>query len=93
MLESFWKLSHVGDVRRVGFIAGIELVKNWKTREPYPWKNRIGVRVCEEAKKEGVLTRPIGNVLVIMPPYCTTPSQLEKICRVLERSIKKVCGN
>ena len=92
MLQEFWQLPHVGDVRQTGLIAGIELARNWKTREPYRWGERVGVRVCEEAKKEGVLTRPIGNVLVIMPPYCTTPAQLGRICDVLKRSVQKVCG-
>ena len=92
LLQQFWKLPHVGDIRQVGLIAGIELVKDWRTREPYPWEARMGMRICEEAKKEGVLTRPIGNVLVVMPPYCVTPAQLEKICAVLEKSIQKICG-
>jgi adenosylmethionine-8-amino-7-oxononanoate aminotransferase len=92
MLQRFWGLQHVGDVRQVGLIAGIELVRDWKSREPYPWEHRVGARVCEEAKRNGVLTRPIGNVLVIMPPYCATPDQLEKICHVLENSIRTVCG-
>ncbi len=92
MLQRFWKLSHVGDVRRVGLVAGVELVRDWKTREPYRWEERVGARVCEEAKKQGVLTRPIGNVLVIMPPYCITAAQLEKICDVLKRSIAKICN-
>ncbi len=92
MLQEFWQLSHVGDVRQTGLIAGIELVRDWKTRKPYRWDERVGVRVCEEAKKEGVLMRPIGNVLVIMPPYCITPAQLGRICDVLKRSIRKVCG-
>ncbi len=91
MLERFWKLPLVGDVRHVGLIAGIELVKDWQTRVAYPWKARLGVRVCNEAKKLGVLTRPIGNVLVIVPPYCTTATQLERICEVMEKSIKNAC--
>ena len=92
MLQRFWKLPHVGDVRQVGLVAGVELVRNWKTHEPYRWEDRMGARVCEEAKKQGVLTRPIGNVLVIMPPYCITAAQLEKICDVLKRSIQTVCN-
>ncbi|MDT0488864.1 aminotransferase class III-fold pyridoxal phosphate-dependent enzyme, partial [Streptomyces doebereineriae] len=43
MLQRFWKLPQVGDVRRVGLIAGIELVKDWKTRKPYPWEKRLGM--------------------------------------------------
>ncbi len=92
MLQSLWNQPHVGDIRRVGLIAGVELVQDWKSRKPYAWKDRVGGRVCEEAKKLGVLTRPIGNVLVIMPPLCVTTDQLETIVSVLKRSIRKVCG-
>lgn len=91
-LARFWTLPHVGDIRRVGTMAGIELVRDWRTREPFPWKARIGVRVCEEAKKLGVLTRPVGNVLVVMPPHCITEAHLHRIVTALERGIRAVCG-
>jgi adenosylmethionine-8-amino-7-oxononanoate aminotransferase len=78
-LKSLWLLPNVGDIRQVGLVAGIELVKNWRTREPFDLRERAGIRVCEAMAKRGVLTRPIGNVIVLMPPYCTTAAQLEKI--------------
>jgi adenosylmethionine---8-amino-7-oxononanoate aminotransferase len=86
-LQSLWRLPNVGDIRRVGLIAGIELVKNWRTREPFDLRERAGIRVCEEMAKRGVLTRPIGNVIVLMPPYCTTTAQLKKIVSTLNESI------
>jgi len=92
MLQAFWENPHVGDVRRVGLVAGVELVRDWKTRKAYDWKERVGGRVCEEAKKWGVLTRPIGNVIVIMPPLCVTKEQLQMICDVLRKSVRRVCG-
>src|SRR5207237_10082202 len=76
-LQSLWQLPNVGDVRQVGLVAGIELVKNWRTREPFDLCERAGIRVCEAMARRGVLTRPIGNVIVVMPPYCATASQLE----------------
>jgi len=86
-LKSFWNLPKVGDVRQTGLIAGIELVKNWRTREPFALRERVGIRVCEAMARRGVLTRPIGNVIVIMPPYCTTPKQVQKIVAALRGSI------
>ena len=77
-LKSFWQLPNVGDVRQVGLIVGIELVKNWRTREPFDLRERAGIRVCDAMAKRGVLTRPIGNVIVLMPSYCTTATQLKK---------------
>lgn len=91
-IARFWASPHVGDIRRVGLLAGIELVRDWRTREPFPWSARVGMRVCEEAKKRGVLTRPIGNVLVVMPPYCVTEDELARIADALLAGIRRVCG-
>jgi adenosylmethionine---8-amino-7-oxononanoate aminotransferase len=87
-LQSLWQLPCVGDIRQVGLVAGIELVKNWHTREPFDLRERAGIRVCETMAARGVLTRPIGNVIVLMPPYCTTRTQLKKIIAVLRESIE-----
>jgi len=86
-LQSLWTLPEVGDIRRVGLMAGVELVKNWRTRAPFDPLERAGARVCETMAKLGVLTRPIGNVIVIMPPYCTTRDQVAKIIAALRKAI------
>ncbi len=88
-LQSLWTLPNVGDIRQVGLVAGIELVKNWRTREPFALRDRSGIRVCETMAARGVLTRPIGNVIVLMPLYCTTPAQLEKIVAATRESIAR----
>jgi adenosylmethionine-8-amino-7-oxononanoate aminotransferase len=82
-LKSLWHAPNVGDIRQVGLIAGVELVKDWRTREPFDLRERAGIRVCDAMAKRGVLTRPVGNVIVLMPPYCTTPGQMRKIAAVL----------
>lgn len=86
-LQSLWSLPQVGDVRQAGLVVGIELVKDWRTRTPYPLEQRAGIRVCEAATRRGVLTRPIGNVLVIMPPYCMPPRQIRQVVEVIHDSI------
>ncbi len=91
-LQTLWSLPNVGDLRQVGLIAGIELVRNWRAREPFHLRERAGIRVCEAMAKRGVLTRPIGNVIVLMPPYCTTAEQTHKIVRVLDESVCEVFG-
>jgi adenosylmethionine-8-amino-7-oxononanoate transaminase len=91
-LNPLWKSPHVGDVRQVGMVAGIEIVKDWKKRESYKLDERAGIRVCDEMARMGVLTRPIGNVIAIIPPYCTTTEQMDKIGNVLHKSIQKVLG-
>ena len=89
-LKSLWSLPNVGDVRQVGLIAGVELVRNWQTREPFALRERAGIRVCEAMAQRGVLTRPIGNVIVLMPPYCTTRTQLKKMVDALREAVNEV---
>jgi adenosylmethionine-8-amino-7-oxononanoate aminotransferase len=91
-LPSLWSLPNVGDIRQVGLIAGVELVRNWKTREPFPLREQTGIRVCEAMSRRGVLTRPVGNVIVVMPPFCTTPFQARRIISALRDSVEEICG-
>jgi len=86
-LESLWSLPQVGDIRRCGLVAGIELVRDWRTRKPFALEERAGIRVCEAMARRGVLTRPIGSVIVLMPPYCTTPRQLKKMVSALAEAV------
>lgn len=92
-LQTLWPLPHVGDIRQVGLVAGVELVKNWKTREPFPLREQAGIRVCEAMAQRGVLTRPVGNVIVVMPPFSTTRAQAQRIVRTLRESITETLGN
>ncbi|HYG22651.1 MAG TPA: aminotransferase class III-fold pyridoxal phosphate-dependent enzyme [Verrucomicrobiae bacterium] len=89
-LENLWQIPQVGDIRQAGLVAGIELVRDWRTREPFALKERAGIRVCEAMARRGVLTRPVGNVLVLMPPYCTTPRQVRKITTAIHDACAEV---
>jgi adenosylmethionine-8-amino-7-oxononanoate aminotransferase len=91
-LQSLWPLTNVGDIRQVGLIVGVELVKDWRTRAPFALRERAGIRVCEAMAKRGVLTRPIGGVVVLMPPYCTTPSQARTMVGALREAVAEVLG-
>jgi adenosylmethionine-8-amino-7-oxononanoate aminotransferase len=91
-LNTLWSLPNVGDIRQTGLIAGIELVKDWRTREPFDLRERAGIRVCEAMASLGVLTRPIGNVVVLMPPYCTAPAQARRMVSALREAIRKSFG-
>jgi adenosylmethionine-8-amino-7-oxononanoate aminotransferase len=91
-MQQLWQHRWVGDIRQVGLVVGSELVKNWRTREPFAIRERVGIRVCEAMARRGVLTRPIGNVIVLMPPYCTTPSQAGQMVEALSQSIAEVLG-
>jgi adenosylmethionine-8-amino-7-oxononanoate aminotransferase len=86
-LQRIARHPHVGDIRQRGLIAGIELVQDRDLREPYPWEQRRGQRVCEHARSEGVWLRPLGDVVVIMPPLAIDREQLDRICGAVERGI------
>jgi adenosylmethionine-8-amino-7-oxononanoate aminotransferase len=87
------RMPHVGDVRQRGMIAGIELVRDRDTAEAYPWAERRGQRVCDHARSEGVLLRPLGNVVVVMPPLAITLDELDRIMLAVERGIAKACAH
>lgn len=86
-LQRIATLTHVGDVRQRGLIAGIELVQDRAAQVPYPWAERRGIRVCDRARQHGVLLRPLGNVIVIMPPLAISLAEIDQICTVVEQSI------
>ncbi|WP_229757651.1 adenosylmethionine--8-amino-7-oxononanoate transaminase [Paenibacillus marchantiophytorum] len=78
---------HVGDIRQQGLMFGIELVRDKATREPYDWAERIGVRTSLRARELGMLTRPLGNVIVFIPPLVSTEAELEAMIHILRDSI------
>lgn len=88
-LQSLWQSPAVGDIRQVGLVAGIELVQDWRTRKPFDLRDRAGIRVCEAMARHGVLTRPVGNIIVLMPPYCTTKPQLHQMVFALHKAISE----
>ena len=87
-LGRFRNLAHVGDVRQCGFIAGVELVAERSGGRPYPPEERIGARVCGEARKRGLLIRPLGDTIVLMPPLAISNRELEELLDIVHESIK-----
>jgi len=69
------------------------LVKDWRNREPFELRSRVGMRVCDAMARRGVLTRPVGNVIVLMPPYCTTAAQARQMVAALSDSIAEELGS
>ncbi|WP_409348134.1 adenosylmethionine--8-amino-7-oxononanoate transaminase [Paenibacillus gyeongsangnamensis] len=79
--------SHVGEVRQQGLMIGIELVREKASRRSYDWADRIGVRASLRARELGMLTRPLGNVVVFIPPLASTVGELEEMTNILARAI------
>jgi adenosylmethionine-8-amino-7-oxononanoate aminotransferase len=82
----------VGDIRQYGLAAGIELVADRETREPYPPGWRIGPKVCRAARDQGVFLRPLGDVVVLMPPLSVTGDEIARLVGAVEHGIRRVCG-
>jgi len=89
-----WKRwAHVGDIRQVGLMIGIELVADKKKKTHYPLTMRVGHHVCKEAKTQGLLLRPLGNVIVLMPPLSISMRDLKKMIAIVGTAIKKVTSS
>lgn len=91
-LTRFADLAHVGEVRQRGFMVGIELVKSSKTGKPYPPAAKIGQKVTIEARKRGVIIRPLGDVIVLMPPPAIDAETLKELVDVTYDSVKQATG-
>ncbi|RMF88844.1 MAG: adenosylmethionine--8-amino-7-oxononanoate transaminase [Planctomycetota bacterium] len=89
-LDRIAQLPHVGDARQRGMIAAVELVADRETKTPYPWEEKRGMQVCDHARKRGVWLRPLGNVIVIMPPLAVSLEEIDRICEAVEEGIRLV---
>lgn len=87
LLHDLGELDHVGDIRQCGLICGIELVQDQKTKAPFPFKWRVGYRSTLKMRELGMLTRPLGDIIVFMPPLAATEEQLGEMVRILKEGI------
>lgn len=90
VLDSLSRLAHVGEIRQCGYMVGVELVQDKNSRAPYPLSDRIGHHVAMEARRRGLLLRPLGNVIVLMPPLITPVKELTWMVKIVEQSIRAV---
>jgi adenosylmethionine-8-amino-7-oxononanoate aminotransferase len=91
-LEDLRALTAVGDVRRRGLMAGVELVRDRDTRERFDPSDRIGHLVCMAMRKRGVILRPLGDTVVVMPPLSVTEEEIDHLGRALGECIVEVTG-
>jgi adenosylmethionine-8-amino-7-oxononanoate aminotransferase len=83
---------HVKDVRRRGLMAGVELVREKGTGAPYDDAARMGHRVCLEARARGVILRPLGDVVILMPPLAMTIGDLARLLDITRTAIDAATG-
>ncbi len=90
--ELFANHPNIGEIRQLGMIAAIEIVKDKKGLKKFPWEMRIGFQVYKEALRNGVLLRPLGDVIYFMPPYIIDTEEINLMTEVAYLSINKVIG-
>ncbi|MCM8781978.1 MAG: adenosylmethionine--8-amino-7-oxononanoate transaminase [Candidatus Omnitrophica bacterium] len=88
-LKKFKGLDHVGDIRQKGLMVGIELVKDKTNKTPYSWEEKIGIQVIQDIRKSGIILRPLGNVIVLMPPLSITEEEIINLLEETYNSIKR----
>ena len=84
------QLNHVADIRRQGLMVGIELMLNPEKKVPYAVTEKIGVKVILEARKRGVILRPLGDVITLMPPLSINAKELDILLDVTRDSIEAI---
>jgi adenosylmethionine-8-amino-7-oxononanoate aminotransferase len=93
LLEPLRDNPYVGDIRQKSLMAAIELVSDKRNKIGFPWTQRRGQAVCEVAKKHGVWLRPIGNVVIIMPPLSISNDELTLIVEAIKTGLHETLGN
>ena len=78
---------HIAEIRQTGMILALEMVADKASRRPYPWQQRRGLQVYRHALANGVLLRPLGDVVYFMPPYVITEDEIDILAKVAEGGI------
>lgn len=89
-LEKFRDYKYVGDIRHLGMVAAIEIVKDKTTKEMFDFEERIGYKIYKAGLKRGLILRPMGNVVYYMLPYVITEDELELLTDLTLESIKEI---
>ncbi|MEE9524064.1 MAG: aminotransferase class III-fold pyridoxal phosphate-dependent enzyme, partial [Thermodesulfovibrionales bacterium] len=89
-LDEVMNLDHVGDSRAWGLMGAVEVVKDKGTKEEYPWEEKMGWQVVFRARDKGLFLRPLGNVIVIMPPLAISEENLARMLKIISESIKEI---
>ncbi len=91
--EKFLPLKNVGEVRSIGLINAIELVKDKSTKEPLDYKKRTGYQIYKKALEKGVILRPLGDVIYFNPPLIIEKEDMDYVIDVALECIKdyKIC--
>lgn len=87
MLAHLGNHPHVGSIRQCGLIAGVDLVADKAAGASYDWREQTGARVCLAARDHGLLTRPILDTVILMPPLCITLEEIHQMGEAFQNAM------
>ncbi|HEY1687168.1 MAG TPA: adenosylmethionine--8-amino-7-oxononanoate transaminase [Tepidisphaeraceae bacterium] len=90
MLNELRDLPHVAEIRQKGFMVGIELIEDKKSNRAFDAKRRVGAHVCKQIRKHGVLLRPLGDVVIVMPPLAMQVHDLSRVVKAIHTEIAQL---
>ncbi|WP_066387133.1 adenosylmethionine--8-amino-7-oxononanoate transaminase [Neobacillus mesonae] len=88
-VQTFSHLPYVGEYRQTGMVGAIELVKDKATKEPFPSAERVGYKIYQIALENGLLLRPLGNILYFMPPYVITKEEIKTMIDLTNEAVQE----
>jgi len=91
--EKFLNHKNVGEIRSIGLINAIELVKNKNTKEPFESSLRIGYQIYKKALEKGVLLRPLGNVIYFNPPLIIKKEDMDFVVKIAFECLNEILPN
>lgn len=89
-LHALQKTSYVSEIRQYGLIAGIDIMRDPSSKKSFRWQDQMGAKVCFAARKKGLLTRPIGDTIVFMPPLCITNEEITHAVEALQEAMEAI---
>ncbi len=95
MAEELTKLAGrrcIGDIRQKGLMIGIEIVADRETKESFPPEKKVGQRVIRKVREKGIILRPLGDVIVLMPPLSSTEEEIKHLVASVGWAIDSVIG-
>ena len=90
MLDGLQADPHVGEIRQKGFMVGIELIEDRQAHRPFDPKRRMGAEFCMRLRDRGVILRPLGDTIVLMPPLVMGLDHLQQIVDAVKLELRNL---
>ena len=84
------KHANIGELRGIGYMWALEAVKDADTKEPFPGDLQISERIANTCTDLGLICRPLGQSIVLCPPFIMTDAQMDEMCDKLDRALGQV---